>query len=325
MVLSSCAPHIGPPSGGGGGRGGGSGTGITPAAAGKPQFPQYGALFGSSSYYANGANTLAQRVALMNKRDADAGRPYDVQNNFYRWDLPFPTAAETESINHGRGVMISWNGTTTSTIVSGQQDALIRTRARALRDLHVPVLLRFFWEMDGHKGIQLAGTPANFIAAWRYVHHIFDQEGASNVAWVWAPTNLRFGGYYGTSGPDWYPGDDVVDWIGGDGYNNGMTGSTYPWDSFQTVFSGWYAWASAHDKPLMVAETGALERNPGEKAQWLLDMLTTMKTTYPRIKALVYFDLPYGNPLLNWAVDSSPASYAAWNLVARDPYLNTRS
>ena len=325
LVLCSCRPNIGPPSGGGGGRGGGTGPGITPAAAGKPQFPAVGSLFGSCSYPWDNP-TMANRIALWNRRDADAGRPYDISNNFYRWDLAFPGVPETEAISHGRTPMVSWNGTTTSTITSGQSDTLIRTRARALRDLHVPVLLRFFWEMDGHKGISLAGTPANFIAAWRYVHQIFVQEGAANVAWVWAPTNLRFGGAYGNTAPAWYPGDDVVDWIGADGYNWAPDMVNAPYESFQSIFANFYAWASTHDKPLMVGETGVEERNPGEKAQWIRAMATTLKTTYTRIKALVYFDLSYpeSGVTWRWPVDSTPETYAAWNGIARDPYFNTR-
>lgn len=292
---------------------------------GQPTVPK-GVLLGLSSYPVD-YGTIAQRNANWQSRTAQAGRPYDIANFFYAWNLPFPTAEQTTAIANGTTPMISWNGTDTGAITSGSLDALIRTRAQGLRDLHVPVFLRFFWEMDGKKGTQLAGgNPANYVAAWRHVHDIFQQEGATNVAWVWAPTNLRFGGT-NPSGPSWYPGDDVVDWIGCDGYNWSPVYSGYNYDSFRTIFSDWYGWAAGHNKPLMVAETGVMEKNPGDKAAWFRDMVTTLKTSFTNIRAVVYYDISGdGSPgTFQWKVDTADDSLVTWQSVAKDSYLNTRN
>ncbi len=294
------------------------------ARPGQPTVPK-GVLFGMSTY-PDDYGTIAERNANWQMRTDQLGRPYDIANFFYTWDKPFPTQEEQLAINRGSTPMVSWNGTDTGVINSGQQDGLIRQRADALRDLHVPVFLRFFWEMDGHKGDQLAGgNPANFIAAWRRVHAIFEQEGATNISWVWAPTNLRFGPSNDTA-PNWYPGDDVVDWIGCDGYNWAPVYNGYPYDQFDSIFANFYAWAGSHNKPIMIAETGAMERNPGEKSAWMRNMATTLKTRYTNIRAVVYWDQTWvsGGYTFPFKVDTSADSLSTWRALAADPYFNTR-
>ena len=74
--------------------------------------------------------TQTQRKALWNKRDADAGRSYDVSNNFYSWAKPFPTWIETEAIAHTR--WCPGTGTDTSTIMSPDSLAMIKAPADVL-------------------------------------------------------------------------------------------------------------------------------------------------------------------------------------------------
>ena len=46
----------------------------------------------------------------------------------------------------------------------------------------------------------------------------------------------------------------------------------------------------------------------------------------PGVKAIVYFDVnKFENGTnFDWRLDSTPASYDAWNDLINDPYLNTR-
>ena len=75
--------------------------------------------------------------------------------------------------------MISWNGqgVTTRAIAAGQYDDLITQRARATKALGQPVLIRWFWEMDGNKKAEFAGTPEQYIAAWQHIVRIFRAGG----------------------------------------------------------------------------------------------------------------------------------------------------
>jgi len=68
----------------------------------------------------------------------------------------------------------------------------------------------------------------------------------------------------------------------------------------------------------MVGEFGAQERAPGEKAQWLTDAREALKTQFPGIKAVVYFD---ANKDYDWRVTSSPETLAAFRDMANDPWF----
>lgn len=122
-----------------------------------------------------------------------------------------------------------------------------------------------------------------------------------------------------------YPGDNYVDWISGDAYNwsPGRSGAT--WRSFKDSFAAFYAWGAPKAAPLMVGETGVMERDPAEKAAWIADMGNTLKVFYPEIKALVYFDAystaNFGG-WYDWRMDTSASAYEAFRALGQDPYFN---
>jgi beta-mannanase len=209
--------------------------------------------------------------------------------------------------------------------VSGRYDALIKQRADGMRNLHAPAFLRFYWEMDGNKKDKWSKSPAEFVAAWRHVHAIFAAEGANNVAWVWCPNAWAFD-VNTQNAAQWYPGNDVVDWICADGYNWARPGSTAKPASLQKIFQNFYNWAGTKNKPLMIGEFGAIETAPGQKAAWINAARTTLKTRFTKIKAIVYYDeyRHEDNTIYDWRLDSSAGSYAAWNNLAKDPYFNRR-
>ena len=68
----------------------------------------------------------------------------------------------------------------------------------------------------------------------------------------------------------------------------------------------------------MVGEFGAQERDPGEKARWLTETREALKTQFPAIKAVVYFD---ANKDYDWRVTSSPETLAAFRDMANDPWF----
>jgi hypothetical protein len=246
------------------------------------------------------------------------GRRLDINHNFYPWDEPFPTEEDRWDLASGRIPMISWNGknVTTKTIAAGQYDDMIKQRARAVKALGQPVMIRWFWEMDGNKKSEFAGTPEQYIAAWQHIVGIFRAQGADNVAWVWCPNASAFND--GDAQP-FYPGDDFVDWTCADGYNwaPGRAGDDYR--SFKDIFSGFYGWAALHNKPIMVGEFGVQERNPGEKAQWITDAREAIKTDFPLMRAIVYFN---SNMDYDWRLTTSDSAVEAFRQMANDPYFN---
>ncbi|MBK1646420.1 hypothetical protein CKO25_17565 [Thiocapsa imhoffii] len=120
-------------------------------------------------------------------------------------------------------------------ILGGDYDKYLRTWARAARDSGQPVLVRFAHEMNlarYHWGSDAQGygpeTPARYRAMFRYVVERFREEGADNVLFVFCPNAesvphpLWDGAIWNTASA-YYPGDDVVDLLGFDGYNWGTT------------------------------------------------------------------------------------------------------
>ena len=277
-----------------------------------------GALFGA--YVQGESHTPAQQMAAVEAREADIGRRLAISHHFYPWEEEFPTVREEADLRAGRIPLISWNGKTESLSIGlGQADELIRTRARAVKALGEKVMIRWMWEMDGRKKAENSRHPALYVAAWRRIHDVFAAEGVSNVQWVWCPNATAFRAADNRNAPAYYPGDEYVDWICADGYNwaPGRTGDQ--WRSFASIYKDFYEWGVVRGKPLMVGEFGAQERDPGEKAQWLAETREALKTQFPAIKAVVYFD---ANKDYDWRVTSSPETLAAFRAMAQDPWFN---
>jgi hypothetical protein len=281
-----------------------------------PAQPVTGVLLGAST--SADIRSLAAEKSAVEGLEQRIGRTLDIDHNFYTWDEPFPTETERWDLRAGRIPMISWNGknVTTDKIAAGQYDDLIKQRARATKALGKPVLIRWFWEMDGNKKAEFAGTPEEYTAAWQHIVSLFRQAGADNVRWVWCPNASAFNTGVAQT---FYPGDDFVDWTCADGYNwaPGRAGDDYR--SFKDIFGGFYSWAVLQKKPIMVGEFGDQERNPGDKAQWITDAREAIKNDFPRLKAVVYFN---SNKDYDWSLTTSDSALEAFRQMANDPWFN---
>jgi hypothetical protein len=239
------------------------------------------------------------------------GRKMDVDHVYTGWTDPFPGWREKWDVALGRVPFVSWAKASTSAVNSGRYDALIKKRAADVKAFGSPVLLQWFHEMDGSRNRHVAGSPARFIAAWKRIHGIFERAGVKNVSWVWCPNAWGF-----TTGEaqKFYPGDEYVDWICANGYNWNPGRRGDEWRSFEWIFQGFYDWASGRGKPLMIGEFGVQERRSGEKAQWLRDAADTLKAKFPKIKAVVYFNVEKRH---DWRI-RTPSAKAAWRSFAQE-------
>jgi hypothetical protein len=297
-----------------------------PAAAAAPHIadarrllvPGRGALFGAVVQAEHGF-TPADQEAAITALERKLGRKLAIDQLYVPFSAPMPVQVARWDLGHGSIPMISWAGAPANLVASGAYDARIRLRARQLRALHGPVMLRWFAEMDSTANSTNARSPASFIAAWRHIYDIFKKEGATNVRWVWSPTAFNFSTGYA---PRFYPGRAYVDWIGADGYNWAPRRPQARWASLGQIFSAFYRWGIATGKPLLIGEYGVLERAPGEKARWFAQADRELRMQFPAIRAVVYFNADHDN--FNWTVTTSASAFAAFRAFAADPYFGAR-
>ncbi len=164
-------------------------------------------------------------------------------------------------------------------------------------------------------------TAADYIAAWKHVHQIFTQAGATNASWVWCPyvnPNSTL-----TDMSTLYPGDEYVDWTCLDGYNWGPS-ATPPrkWRSFSYLFGPSYRQITeqiAPSKPLLVGETASSE-NGGSKKEWIESAFASLPKEFPRIQGLIWFDKEDNG--MDWPLESSAEATAAFKTgIANPRYL----
>jgi mannan endo-1,4-beta-mannosidase len=173
---------------------------------------------------------------------------------------------------------------------------------------------------------QNGNRPGQFVQAWRHIVELVRAQGAGNVAWYWCanvvaadPSSLsplnpsRLGSFY--------PGDDVVDFVGTDVFNPAAAAGA-EWLSFEQCLRGdgssrGDTWSSithiAPSKPWLLGEVGCHDA-PGDKPAWIVDMFEQIPRQFPRIAGLCWFNWDaQGRYLL-----SQPrAAMAAWGAGAR--------
>ncbi len=204
-----------------------------------------------------------------------------------------------------------------SRITAGYFDADIHRWAREMRDFGYPVIIRPMGEMNGDwtswSGSVNGNSPADYIPAWRHIHDIFVQEGATNVKWDWSPNRDGDTASATNTFNTYYPGDAYVDYVGIDGYNWGTLYNTPAWTSqwqdIDTIFGPSYdVFTTRTSKPAMISETASTEVG-GSKADWITNAFARLPVRFPRVESLTWFNI---DKETDWRVESSPASLAAF-------------
>jgi hypothetical protein len=262
------------------------------------------------SYIDLSGRTEAQSLAL---RRQELGRDPRILHRFYNWTDTLPH--EPQNLPAGSIQLLSWAGTSYRSVLDGSQDALITHAAQSIAAYRQPLFIRWAWEMNGSwyawGGAKNGDRPADFVAAWRHIHDIFVANHATNVAWVWGPNYESLPKESWNDAANYYPGDDYVDWVAVSGY-------FVKYQTCDSLFGALEKRFGAR-KPIMIAETGALDKDVVTKPErirqlgaWIID--------HPSVGALVWFDTDtdHGSGK-NWRIDSSPAALEAYRGLATDP------
>ncbi len=161
-------------------------------------------------------------------------------------------------------------------------------------------------------------TPGSFVAAWRHVHDIFTEVGATNATWVWCP-NVDFTRKL-TPLKGLYPGDAYVDWTCLDGFNWGDTRNSAGWQTFDEVFRSTYKriLKFAPSKPMVIGEVASEERG-GSKPNWIKSAFRNIPANYPKVRAVIWFD--ENDQGMHWPIESSKKSTNAFaKAIGRNVY-----
>ena len=203
---------------------------------------------------------------------------------------------------------------TLKSIVDGKHDGYIKDWAVNIKKLGFGIGMRFGHEMNGNwypwSVTENGGSPELYSQAWKHIHDIFAEQGASNVMWIWSVNLNR--SLTDVALKPIYPGDDYVDAVGFSGYGS------RPDELFQdTVQSTVEELRKITAKPILITETGASE-DTKVKAMWISSMFAYLKQN-PDFIGVLWFN---GTGRKDWKVNTTKASTFAYQAGAKD-YVET--
>jgi oligosaccharide reducing-end xylanase len=195
---------------------------------------------------------------------------------------------------------------------SGALDEEIDRLLDHLAALRRPVYLRFGYEFDG---VWNHYDPDQFKAAWINLYRRMTEKQIDNVVLVWQSAAYCGGTYNARPIEAWYPGDEVVDWVGVSYFTQG--------DCQFAPVTEVLNFARQHGKPVMIAEAspqryavGQLTYSPDGKdfkhltsghlwKNWFQPFFDFVRNNADVIKAVAYINTfwdtqpMYGPPYAN--------------------------
>ncbi|WP_371479610.1 glycoside hydrolase family 26 protein [Kitasatospora sp. NBC_00315] len=242
---------------------------------------------------------------------ASIGKQPNVLEYYARWGDGFDTLGVRKIYDTGALPYMAWEPQSDSlaSIAAGRTDDYVKGVARATAKLNLPIAISIAHEMNGdwYPWGRQASSAADFVAAWRHVHDLFNEAGATNVIWVWSPNiiipapNTRLAPYY--------PGDTYVDWAGMTGYFT-LSGPK----TFDTLYGSTMTEIRTFSKkPFFISETAS----EGEKRRRSdIDQLFGGLAAHDDVIGFVWFNIVKRS---DWRVETSAQSLEDYKKRASDP------
>lgn len=231
-------------------------------------------------------------------------------------------------------------------IVNGDFDDKLKKWAIDAKNSNTPLIIDFAPEMNGdwfpwsgkyngkdtkdkYGDPNLADGPEIYRDAYRHIIDIFNEEGATNVTWVFHVNSDSFPAESWNNYSAYYPGDEYIDWIGVSSY--GAITPDEDWENFTDIMDKSYPELESvsKTKPLAVLEFGVMERNDGQKAVWIHDALQSIENgRYPRIKAISYWHESWVNSdesISNLRLDSSKEALETYKKDIESPFFVSKA
>jgi beta-mannanase len=185
-------------------------------------------------------------------------------------------------------------------IANGVYDDYIKKWALAAKKINSSIILRWAHEMNDPYRYPWGpqnNTSTEFISAYKHIYQIFKTNNVTNVAFAWGPHPAY--NYF----TEYYPGDDVVDFIAIGTLNYGIAATWSKWWTFDDIFFKSYEQLSKFNKPIILSEFGSLEVG-GNRTKWFVDAFKSFPQKYPLVKSVLFFHFDKDNTTtqqtLNW-------------------------
>lgn len=310
-------------------------TTVPPCTVSDDLVPSCGAWVGASTPSADG--TFDYAVGL-DEYEAVAGQHTDIQHFYKRGDDLFPTAEEialSERPGLARSLLFyNWKPSTQLTwreVADGAADATIATVAASLKTYPHHFFLTVYHEPENDEGPAGSGmTAMDYVDMYRHVVGRLRELGVDHAVFV---MNYMGFGRWSAAVDRFWPGDDVVDWIGYDPYGfaeHSTLEELLDDPDDETDWPGFYTWATTRSPgtPIMVAEWGVDLANQTEAADVLESAAQVLEDEFPMIKAMVYWnDSREGGfeVRIDQPGEAGAAYGEAYAEFAADPYFDLTS
>jgi hypothetical protein len=205
---------------------------------------------------------------------------------------------------------------TLASVIAGDHDGWLRSMRDQIRILHRPVVLSFAPEANG-KWYSWGLDPLRFKRAWRHVHAIIGGQDWW-VTWMWQMSARNAGDPATAPLTPYWPGGDVVDWVGLDAYYY-LAADGFDHKFAQSLAEVARLWGG----PVIVGETGVAPQDvtgkatpPDRMAAGIADLFAGVARN--GLLGLIYFNLPPACPPQcgQWHPDvrlnNQPAALAAY-------------
>ncbi|MEM6533517.1 MAG: hypothetical protein AAF654_12910 [Myxococcota bacterium] len=244
-------------------------------------------------------------------------------------------------------------------LLAGGFDEEVEHLGRVLASLERPTLLRIGYEFDGHwnPGYENA---TRYVAAFRRVALGVRAAGATNVATVWQASASPVDDLTERKRESlerWYPGDDIVDWVGLSWFLEAtrVYDSDYPVTQLELAEEV-FDFARARRKPVLIAEASPqgfdvearsraniapiLDGESGRNIQpvesdeiwrlWYAPLFETLRRNGDVVRGFAYINANWDEQAL-WAspfpngywgdsrLETNPTLQRLWNREIRDP------
>ncbi|MGE3776595.1 MAG: glycoside hydrolase family 26 protein, partial [Pirellulaceae bacterium] len=170
-------------------------------------------------------------------------------------------------------------------ITAGQYDDNLASLAQSLQALQGPVYLSWGHEMDQDLTRRYpwsAASPADFIAAYRYVVDWLRQRVQTEIRWIWTAVLKEGSARY-------WPGDAYADFVGMPVYSfPEFDHATYGYiRHFRQTYEDKRKIATQFGKPLCITELGV--HGSAEFASFWLHQAFLALDDYPELAMVIFF------------------------------------